>query len=562
MSDRPPNPLYDRRYEHDACGVGFVADAGGRSRRRVLPLALAGLGSLGHRGAFAADGASSDGAGVLLPLESSVLGSPRARGGWSARGRLVVPPALEGRRRRGAPDRRSGAACRAAASRRLAERAVRSGCARAGGGREPPGLRPGPGRAAERAVGCPVRAPAGPRPAAHGDRRPRGRVGPRRVRRPVGLVPIDRLQGSRRRRPAGRPVPRPRGGAPGQPRDLPPALRHEHPSRVASGPAVPGDRPQRRDQHRPDEPRAGPRPGGRPARGRRLACPPADRGRAATLVGRLGFDVARRGARAAGGQRLEPRDGPPGARPRSGGTAAVRPPTGRGVRPTDCGLPRAVGRPRRAGLRRRPAGRSDGRSERPPSTSLRRHPGSVGGSRLGDGRRPDHGRRDDQARPARAGRDAPRRPAPRGDPRRRRGEDRDPAQSVATGRSASGVRRSPGGGRLQPGHVDGAPPAGRARRRARPTRHQDDGPRGQGAALEHGRRHADPGPGADRPTGLRPPPAGLRPGHQPADRPGTGASGHGPPGRARSSLGAARRHPGRTANRAAGSTDRRRPEQD
>ncbi|MDP9482933.1 MAG: glutamate synthase subunit alpha, partial [Chloroflexota bacterium] len=75
MPDRRGSPLYDRRYEHDACGVGFVADAGGRSRDRVLPLALAGLGSLGHRGAFAADGASSDGAGVLLPLEHSLLGT-------------------------------------------------------------------------------------------------------------------------------------------------------------------------------------------------------------------------------------------------------------------------------------------------------------------------------------------------------------------------------------------------------------------------------------------------------------------------------------------------------
>ena len=73
MAERRGNPLYDRRYEHDACGVGFVADAGGRSRERVLPLALAGLGSLGHRGAFAADGASSDGAGVLLPLEPGLL---------------------------------------------------------------------------------------------------------------------------------------------------------------------------------------------------------------------------------------------------------------------------------------------------------------------------------------------------------------------------------------------------------------------------------------------------------------------------------------------------------
>ena len=35
-----PPPLYDPTTEHDACGVGFVADAGGRSRDRVLPLAL------------------------------------------------------------------------------------------------------------------------------------------------------------------------------------------------------------------------------------------------------------------------------------------------------------------------------------------------------------------------------------------------------------------------------------------------------------------------------------------------------------------------------------------
>jgi len=74
MRQRPIRaPLYDPAYEHDACGVGFVADAGGRSRARVLPLALAGLAALGHRGAFAADGESSDGAGVSLPLEPALL---------------------------------------------------------------------------------------------------------------------------------------------------------------------------------------------------------------------------------------------------------------------------------------------------------------------------------------------------------------------------------------------------------------------------------------------------------------------------------------------------------
>ena len=74
LDDGREPPLYDARFEHDACGVGFVADARGRSRERVLPLALAGLAALAHRGAFAADGASSDGAGVSLPLSRDVLG--------------------------------------------------------------------------------------------------------------------------------------------------------------------------------------------------------------------------------------------------------------------------------------------------------------------------------------------------------------------------------------------------------------------------------------------------------------------------------------------------------
>ena len=52
-------PLYDPAFEHDACGIGFVADAGGRNLDRVLPLALGGLAALGHRGAFGADGESS-----------------------------------------------------------------------------------------------------------------------------------------------------------------------------------------------------------------------------------------------------------------------------------------------------------------------------------------------------------------------------------------------------------------------------------------------------------------------------------------------------------------------
>ena len=92
-SDRKIAPLYEERFEHDACGVGFVADAGGRSHERVLPLALAGLAALSHRGAFGADGVSSDGAGVALPLSRSLLGliAGTTRLGRRAGHRLAVP---------------------------------------------------------------------------------------------------------------------------------------------------------------------------------------------------------------------------------------------------------------------------------------------------------------------------------------------------------------------------------------------------------------------------------------------------------------------------------------
>ena len=46
---------------------------GGTPGDRVLDLALTGLANLGHRGAFAADGESSDGAGVSLPLEPALV---------------------------------------------------------------------------------------------------------------------------------------------------------------------------------------------------------------------------------------------------------------------------------------------------------------------------------------------------------------------------------------------------------------------------------------------------------------------------------------------------------
>ncbi|TMD69163.1 MAG: glutamate synthase large subunit [Chloroflexi bacterium] len=86
--------LYDPRFEHDACGIGFVADAGGRATREIVDAALAALNRLRHRGAVAADLRSGDGAGMLLPLpQPFVLEQARRFGllaGRSARAGLAM----------------------------------------------------------------------------------------------------------------------------------------------------------------------------------------------------------------------------------------------------------------------------------------------------------------------------------------------------------------------------------------------------------------------------------------------------------------------------------------
>ena len=60
-------PLYDPSYDHDACGVGFVADREARRSHRLLRLAVGCLQNLDHRGAHAVDG-TGDGAGMMTRL--------------------------------------------------------------------------------------------------------------------------------------------------------------------------------------------------------------------------------------------------------------------------------------------------------------------------------------------------------------------------------------------------------------------------------------------------------------------------------------------------------------
>ncbi len=60
--------LYNPRFEHDACGIGFVAHVEGRRSHRVIEMALEALCNHAHRGAVADDRKTGDGAGILTQL--------------------------------------------------------------------------------------------------------------------------------------------------------------------------------------------------------------------------------------------------------------------------------------------------------------------------------------------------------------------------------------------------------------------------------------------------------------------------------------------------------------
>jgi glutamate synthase (NADPH/NADH) large chain len=65
---RGPQGLYDSRFEHDACGVGFIADLTGRPGHDVVSKALTALCNLQHRGAEGGDPGTGDGAGILTQI--------------------------------------------------------------------------------------------------------------------------------------------------------------------------------------------------------------------------------------------------------------------------------------------------------------------------------------------------------------------------------------------------------------------------------------------------------------------------------------------------------------
>ncbi|MDR3512326.1 MAG: glutamate synthase large subunit [Caulobacteraceae bacterium] len=78
--------LYDPRNEHDACGVGFVANIKGRKSHDIIRRGLQILLNLDHRGAVGADPLVGDGAGCLIQIPDALIRD------WAEQNSLTLPP--------------------------------------------------------------------------------------------------------------------------------------------------------------------------------------------------------------------------------------------------------------------------------------------------------------------------------------------------------------------------------------------------------------------------------------------------------------------------------------
>jgi len=84
--------------EKDSCGVGFVAHIEGNPSHQVVSMALEALANHAHRGALAADGKTSDGAGLMVQtprrffqkIYQSLYGKPVPAQNWAV-GSIYLP---------------------------------------------------------------------------------------------------------------------------------------------------------------------------------------------------------------------------------------------------------------------------------------------------------------------------------------------------------------------------------------------------------------------------------------------------------------------------------------
>ncbi len=65
--------LYDPRFEHDACGAGFICNIEGKKSHKIIRQGLEILLKLTHRGATGHDAGTGDGAGILIQIPHNFL---------------------------------------------------------------------------------------------------------------------------------------------------------------------------------------------------------------------------------------------------------------------------------------------------------------------------------------------------------------------------------------------------------------------------------------------------------------------------------------------------------
>src|SRR6202162_2479749 len=86
MASQREKGLYDPRNEHDACGVGFVANIKGRKSHDIIQRGLQILVNLDHRGAVGADPLMGDGAGCMIQTPDALLRH------WAGERGIQLPP--------------------------------------------------------------------------------------------------------------------------------------------------------------------------------------------------------------------------------------------------------------------------------------------------------------------------------------------------------------------------------------------------------------------------------------------------------------------------------------
>ena len=518
--------LYDPRFEHDSCGVSFVANIKGAASHELVLTGLRALTNLAHRGATGAEADTGDGAGILTQIPDRFL-----RGVFADQGIELPPP---GRYAVGTAFLPTDADAVDKAKAAIEDIVVEQGLAVVGWRDVPivPACLGATARAAMPSFQQLVVTDADSGRASAGielDRLVLRRPQARRARAGAGpgdLLPVPvgahpRVQGDVHHAPARRVLPRPRrralrerhrAGA--QP------LLDQHLPVVAARPPVPLRRPQRRDQHGAGQRELDARPRG----DARQSAPRRARAGVPDLhAGRVRHRPLRRGARAARPRRAPaaPRradDDPPGV-----GERRHHGPGGAGVLPLPRRADGAVGRAGERRLHRRHRDRRRARPQRPAPEPLlghrRRHRGDgVGGGR--DRRRP--GPRGAQG-PAPARADVPHRHRRRAHRRRRRDQAgagrRAPLRRVAR-RGSRRVRRAarPRAPGVQPRQRAAPPAAVRLHPRRAQDHRRPDGAVGGRAARLDGHRHAARravGSSAPAVRLLRP---AVRPGHQPAAR--------------------------------------------